>query len=247
MHYDIRPFASIEEHEQAGEIQLQVWAGDAPVQSHITSTIQRHGGIVLGAFLPDGKMIGFVLSFLSPAHHHEYGPEPIKGLSQHSHMAGVLPEYQGKGIGEKLKLAQANETRRRGMNLMTWTYDPLETRNGWLNINKLGAIVRTYIPNCYGAMTDALNRGLPSDRFEPEWWLTPESRDYFDHTRSNDRFEVEVSPNFQALKKNDPEAALDLRLNTRKSFMVAFAEGYVVTHMTKRHEHIYYVLHKFKV
>jgi predicted GNAT superfamily acetyltransferase len=84
---------------------------------------------------------------------------------------GVAPGYQNRQIGWRLKLAQRKEALRLGIRLVTWTYDPLESRNAWLNIGKLGAICHEYLPDFYGEMT-GINAGLASDRFYVEWWVT---------------------------------------------------------------------------
>jgi predicted GNAT superfamily acetyltransferase len=86
-------------------------------------------------------------------------------------MMGVDPAYQSAGVGYRLKLAQRAFAQEQGLDLVTWTYDPLESGNAHLNIYKLGAICRTYIRDYYGPLADGLNRGLPSDRFQVEWWI----------------------------------------------------------------------------
>jgi predicted GNAT superfamily acetyltransferase len=87
-------------------------------------------------------------------------------------MLGVLPEYRDQHIGYKLKLAQRDFVVQQGVRLITWTYDPLESRNAHLNIARLGAVCRMYLRDVYGEMADALNAGLPSDRFQVDWWVT---------------------------------------------------------------------------
>jgi len=82
---------------------------------------------------------------------------------------GIVPEWQGQSIGYNLKVAQREYVIRQDINLMTWTYDPLEIPNAILNIHKLGAICQCYLPDLYGNMPDDLNAGLPSDRFEVVW------------------------------------------------------------------------------
>jgi predicted GNAT superfamily acetyltransferase len=89
----------------------------------------------------------------------------------HSHMTGVLPEYRDRKIGRSLKLFQREEALSRDIRLIEWTFDPLETRNAHFNLNRLGAIVRTYIPNFYGVTTSPLHRNLPTDRLLAEWHL----------------------------------------------------------------------------
>jgi len=235
MSYFIRHFRDIADHEQCEAIQAAVWGAPFVVPVNMTITLQRHGGVAIGAFEPSpegDRMIGFVIGFLSPTHH----PGANRGLSHHSHIAAVLPDRQGRGIGEALKRAQAEAVRAQGLNLITWTYDPLEAKNARLNIGKLGCICRTYIRNAYGDMRDALNAGLPSDRFEVEWWLdracvAGECRMANGHLaiRSDQpTMQIAIPSNFQALKRADSQAALRWRLETRARFEEAFAQGYVV-------------------
>ena len=89
----------------------------------------------------------------------------------HSHMLAVLPEYRNAGLGRRLKLAQRDDAISRGFDLMEWTYDPLEIKNGHLNIARLGAISRRYQPDFYGPSSSPLQGGLPTDRLYAEWWL----------------------------------------------------------------------------
>jgi predicted GNAT superfamily acetyltransferase len=86
-------------------------------------------------------------------------------------MMGVAPGYQGRGVGYQLKLAQREAVLEQGIDLVTWTYDPLESRNAFLNIRKLGCTCRTYVQDYYGPLSDGLSAGLPTDRFQVEWWI----------------------------------------------------------------------------
>ncbi|HEK9099942.1 GNAT family N-acetyltransferase [Bacillus pfraonensis] len=141
-------------------LEKDVWDME-PIPLHQTITASQNGGLLLGAFL-NGEMIGFSYSF----------PGFFEGQSYLcSHMLGIHPSHQGKGVGAGLKQAQKKLAYEKGYNLITWTYDPLETRNAYLNLSKLRAICSTYMENCYGEMEDNLNRGLPSDRFKVEWWI----------------------------------------------------------------------------
>ena len=124
--------------------------------------MQQSGGIVLGAFLPDTTLVGFVFGFLGQRNGQ---------LRLCSHQLAVRPDWRGGGIGIRLKLAQRDEALRRGLELITWTFDPLEARNAYINLHRLGAVARTYDRDHYGTMNDDLNRGLPTDRFEAEWWI----------------------------------------------------------------------------
>lgn len=225
--YFIRPFERVEEHYECEALQEAVWGGGV-LAANMTITLCRHGGIAIGAFdSQTNKMIGCVAGLLSPAHH----AGANNRLSHHSHIAAVLPAYQGRGIGEALKRAQADWCRTQGHNLMTWTVDPLEARNARLNIGKLGCICRTYIENCYGFMNDALNAGIPSDRFEVEWWLDrdaqgaglPESDGWQDETRC-----IDIPADYQLLKRSDHARAIAVRMETREKFLMAFSDGFVV-------------------
>src|SRR5204863_4468964 len=92
----------------------------------------------------------------------------------HSHMLAVLPEYRNSGVGRNLKLAQREDALERGFERMEWTFDPLEIKNAHLNIARLGAIVRRYMPDFYGPSTSPLQGNLPTDRLVAEWWLRSE-------------------------------------------------------------------------
>ena len=236
--YVIRPFESIQDHEQCQALQGQVWGEAFAVPVNMTVAAERHGGLTLGAFdKSKGEMIGFVVSFVAPVHF----PEARGGLSHYSHMAAVSAEWRARGIGTALKLAQSQAVLARGINLITWTYDPLEARNAALNIRKLGCICRTYSRNVYGEMRDNLNAGLPTDRFEAEWWLD-ESRPQF--ATDSPRMEIEVPLDFQALKRRDINLAKAWRMRTRLQFEQAFKSGYAVTSFGSSSNRAFYTLTK---
>jgi predicted GNAT superfamily acetyltransferase len=123
------------------------------------------GGLVVGVYL-DSALVGFVFGF--PGLY--FTPDGPR--AKHcSHMLAVHPDYRGQGLGFRLKRAQWQMVRHQGVDLITWTYDPLLSRNAYLNIAKLGAVCHTYLRNFYGDMRDELNVGLPSDRFQVDWWV----------------------------------------------------------------------------
>lgn len=161
----IRAFRDAAEFHQCEELQRRVWGMEniSVVPLHLLLTAQKNGGLVLGAFDEQGAMVGFVFGFLGMTD---------QGQVKHcSHMAGVMPEYQGQQIGYRLKLAQREQVLAQGLDLATWTYDPLEGMNASLNIGKMGVICRTYLPDVYGDTGIQLHLGLPTDRFEIEWWV----------------------------------------------------------------------------
>jgi predicted GNAT superfamily acetyltransferase len=162
---EIRPLQAIEEYRQAEQVQRSAWHMTRDLEItplHLLVTMQKNGGLVLGAF--DGtELVGFLCGFV--------GRTPDGHLKHCSHQMGTLPAYQSSGVGQRLKWCQREMVLQQGLKWVTWTYDPLETVNGFLNIVKLGGVCRTYLRNVYGELQDTLNRGLPTDRFQVDWWL----------------------------------------------------------------------------
>jgi len=148
-------------------LQVKVW-GDTPVPMHMMLAIISNGGILLGAYNQE-ELVGFVLGIIGID---ARGDKTI--LKHHSHMMGIDPDHRDKGIGYKLKRAQWQLVRQQGIELITWTFNPLESRNAYLNIAKLGAVCNTYKRDIYGPMEDKLNRGVASDRFLVELWVNSE-------------------------------------------------------------------------
>lgn len=168
----IRPLKSLDEFDRLEDVQRRIWPGSETdvVPTHVLLTIAKNGGLVLGAF--DGeRIVGFVFGFLGTD---TESPNRVAmaRLKHCSHQLGVLPEYRSLGVGYRLKIAQREAVLRDGIRLVTWTYDPLLSNNAYLNIRLLGAVAGTYLRNVYGSMRDGLNVGIPSDRFQVEWWVT---------------------------------------------------------------------------
>jgi predicted GNAT superfamily acetyltransferase len=165
--YTIRLLESPEDMTAAEELQRVVWPGSETevVPTHMLITAIHNGGIVLGAFV-ENKMIGFIFGFPGLETLPD-GPHP----KHCSHMMGVHLDWRNSGLGFALKRAQWQMVRHQGLNHITWTYDPLLSRNAYLNLAKLGAVCNTYRRSEYGDMRDGLNAGLPSDRFQVDWWI----------------------------------------------------------------------------
>jgi len=164
--YDIRLIESPEEIQMTERLTDIIWRGGPldVVPAHMILAFIHNGGLAFGAF-KDGEMVGFIFGF--------------PGLSQNgtdtrikhcSHQMGVHPDYRGNNLGFMLKKAQWQMVRQQGINQITWTYDPLLSKNAYLNIARLGAVCNTYRRNEYGNMLDELNAGLASDRFQIDWW-----------------------------------------------------------------------------
>ncbi|MEJ5241011.1 MAG: GNAT family N-acetyltransferase [Anaerolineales bacterium] len=171
MKWSLRVLETPEEMHEVEELQRLVWPGSETdvVPAHLLITAAHNGGLVIGAYVEEEgkpKLIGFVFGFpgldMLPD-----GPAP----KHCSHMLGVHPDYRESGLGFALKRAQWQMVRHQGLTHITWTYDPLLSRNAYLNIAKLGAVCNTYRRSEYGEMRDALNIGLPSDRFQVDWWI----------------------------------------------------------------------------
>jgi predicted GNAT superfamily acetyltransferase len=169
---DVRPLISNEDSNKVEELQSIVWPGSETdvVPGHMLLAIARNGGLLLGAF-HEKELVGFLLGFIGTDEESSDRPAMAK-LKHHSHMMGVHPEYRDEGIGVAIKLAQRDFAAKQGIRLITWTFDPLQSRNAYLNIHRLGAVCRRYHREAYGEMRDGLNVGYPSDRFEIEWWIT---------------------------------------------------------------------------
>lgn len=159
----IRDLETFSEYEQCVDLQTKIWA--LPDRDLIPSfelqLVRRNGGVCIGAF-DDEAMVGFVWGMIARR----------KGrMFHHSHMVGVLPECRGNRIGERLKWAQRDRVLGQGLDVIHWTFDPLQAVNANFNINRLGVEIRKYTMNFYGETSTPLHGGLPTDRFEVEWLL----------------------------------------------------------------------------
>jgi predicted GNAT superfamily acetyltransferase len=149
------------------ELARAVWPGNdlEVVPAHLLLAAAHNGGLVGGAFAGD-KLAGFVFGFPGLA------ATPAGLQVKHcSHQLGVHPDYRDRGLGFELKRFQRQIVRDQGIRHITWTYDPLFSRNARLNIAKLGAVCNTYLRDAYGELRDSLNAGLPTDRFQVDWWV----------------------------------------------------------------------------
>lgn len=253
---DIRLLKTSAELEEVRQLESKVWGEAEAVPVHQTLTVTKNGGLVLGAF-SHKKLIGFQYSF--PGY-------DGKSIYLCSHILAVDPAFRSSGIGEKLKQAQREYSKQLNYSYISWTYDPLESVNGYLNIGKLKAVCSTYIENCYGEMNDPLNADLPSDRFVVKWdtiesiklpreytmkevieanmvqWkLNDEGFPFIQAIREasfdNDRFVAVAIPSaFQQMKDRSPSIALEWRMQTRKLFTEYFSKGYEVTNFMKHKE-----------
>ena len=213
------------EFKRAVELQKEIW-GFAEIEllpARLFVVATKIGGQALGAF--DGeRMIAFCLA--------------IPGLKAggkgylHSHMLGVLPEYNNRGVGRMLKLAQREEALQRGIDLIEWTFDPLELKNAYFNIEKLGAIIRRYVPNQYGTTSSFLHGGLPTDRCTAEWWIDSDRANAAVNGRPMSRpaieASIEVPTAIAELRKSDPKQAREIQQAIGERFQKLFGMGLAV-------------------
>jgi predicted GNAT superfamily acetyltransferase len=159
----IRKLSTPEDYLEAEGLQRTVWhfPDREIVPLNELVVLQKHGGHVFGAF-DRGRMVAFC-----------FGCPGYRGgkVYHYSRMLGVLPGLQDSGIGYTMKLKQREYVLKQGLDLIVWTFDPLQSRNAYLNIEKLGCVIGEYSENLYPESGSRFNRGLESDRFTPEWWI----------------------------------------------------------------------------
>lgn len=242
----IRNCSGFDEHEACVQLQIETWGYDdsdvIPRKAFLVA--QKIGGQVLGAFDtdlpgagPEGtpeSLVGFAMSL--PGVKTDGGmPRPYL----HSHMLAVRSSYRNRGLGAQLKLQQRLEALSRNLRLMEWTFDPLEIKNAYLNIHKLGAIVRCYRVNFYGVSSSRLQGGLPTDRLVAEWYLgSPRVAALLDG-KPQPLFTVEerisVPASIYAWKASDLDRgrAIAVQVENRQRFQEAFARGLAVLGFTR--------------
>jgi predicted GNAT superfamily acetyltransferase len=194
-------YKTIEELADINEVvslQSDIWSQDSvsPLPQLVASI--HHGGILIGAY-SESRLIGFCYGFAGYKNREVY---------LISHMAAVRPEYQNLGVGYQLKIKQRDWAVDYGYQKIVWTFDPLEVRNGYFNLCKLGAYSKTYIPSYYGEMQDKLNKGLPSDRLVIEWDIC------------SARVEKAVSGELPCKTEQDYEILLQVDPNTEYPLLV---------------------------
>ena len=235
-----RDLTALSEFAQVVELERVIWGPgyDDVVPVPILAITVLRGGILIGA-LVDGRLIGFVYSVAGLKH----------GKPMHwSHMLGVIDEFRGDGIGEQLKQLQRDRALAMGLDLIEWTYDPLQAMNAHLNFSKLRVMVEEYEVNVYGESNSPLHRGNPTDRFVAEWWIRGERAP---HTAAGavalnrisssgewgtcadvrldvdaPKLTVDIPMGFSEMLAGAPELALEWRLATREIFTRYFARGY---------------------
>jgi predicted GNAT superfamily acetyltransferase len=160
----IRPARERKDYDACVDLQREVWGlADLEVTSAIQLLATVHaGGVLLVAESPRDGVVGFCYAFAA-----------LRGGSPHLHsdMLAVRGSLRARGVGLRLKWAQREEALRRGLRLVTWTFDPMRVANARLNLRRLGAVAREFLPDFYGTTSSALHHGLATDRLLASWEL----------------------------------------------------------------------------
>jgi predicted GNAT superfamily acetyltransferase len=219
----IRKCHGLDEMRACVALQKEVWNFSdtdlIPVRMFVVA--EKIGGQVIGAFDGD-QMVSFALAIPGFRGGHSY---------LHSHMLAVSAQYRNAGLGRRMKFFQREDALARGFELIEWTFDPLEIKNAYLNIERLGAITRRYSVNQYGITSSPLQGGLPSDRLVAEWWLTSERVISLTRNGQNPPFAIQQSiavPNQIYDWKASPETrsrAKEVQDRNRDLFLRAFQDG----------------------
>lgn len=222
---EIRTLLGLSEFSEAVKLQQCVWGFEdsdlVPLPLFVVAG--KTGGQAFGAYA-GGRMVGFCLAFA--------GVKPGGRAFLHSHMLAVLPAYRDAGVGRRLKLHQREEALARGIELVEWTFDPLEIKNAFFNIERLGAIVRQYDENEYGETSSPLHEGLPTDRCVAEWWLASPRVEAVLAGRTPQRRvdeRISVPAEIDRLRQEDPARARQIQQANAERFQECFRRGLTVT------------------
>lgn len=222
---EIRPVSDLAEFAEIVRLQEAIWGFDPTdlLPMRFMVVLKKVGGQVYGAYHGD-RLVAFC--FAMP------GIKPGNRPYFHSHMLGVLPEYRNAGIGRRLKLRQREDALAQGLDLIEWTFDPLELKNAFFNIERLGVIVRRYAENQYGITASPLHGGLPTDRCYAEWWIdSPRVRAIVAGQRPANRTTERISypADIARIRLEEPERAREIQRTNAACFEAAFARGLAVT------------------
>ena len=234
----IRPVRDRRDFDAIVELQRAVWkVADLEIVSALEMIAAVFsGGMAHIAETAGGRAVGFAFAF--PA---------LRGRAPHLHsdMVGVLPEFQGQHVGVKLKWQQRDDALARGLGLITWTYDPLQARNAYLNLRRLGATASEFLPNFYGVTTSALHHGLATDRLLVKWDLhsprvreraqggelpravvRPVSSEPRTDLKANEAL-LEIPPDWDTLCQAAPRVAEDWHGKVHRALAAYLGQGYI--------------------
>jgi predicted GNAT superfamily acetyltransferase len=226
----IRPCESHADRRLCVDLQRRIWNfSDEDLVSSAMIVVAQHSGGHCYIASHNDQPVGFALAYAGDHNGHRFW---------HSHMAGVVPEYQDRQVGRALKLHQRDEALRLGIPLIEWTFDPLELRNAHFNIARLGAIVRHYIPDCYGHTTSPLHGGLPTDRLLAEWHI------------ASDRVQQILNGSHAGTATERVEFSARktkaVQTNLRNNLTDLFSRGYAITGFERGPDHGVYLLERYE-
>lgn len=241
---DIRPLSQLAEFSEVVRLQRLIWGFDEvdllPLRLFVVAG--KIGGQLLGAF-DRGEMIAFCLCIP--------GIKPGGKSYLHSHMLGVLPAYRNSGVGRRLKLAQREYALSVKVDLIEWTFDPLELKNAFFNIERLGAVVRRYVHNQYGTTSSHLHGGLPTDRLIPEWYIASERvqarLDGKEDERRTAEARIAVPSAISEIRGSDPVLAREIQSSLAEQFERCFREDLTVVGLERGEEWSTYLLSPYPV
>jgi predicted GNAT superfamily acetyltransferase len=221
----VRSLSESADLNEAVRLQKVIWDFEdvdlLPPRLFVVAT--KIGGQVFGAF-DEARMVGFCVAIP--------GLRAGGGYYLHSHMLGVLEEYRNRGVGRMLKLEQRREALERGIDLIEWTFDPLEIGNAHFNIVRLGTVARRFVANQYGISSSPLHAGLPTDRLVAEWWISsPRVRALLDDRQpltAAEKARIEVPVEIVEWKKTDIGRAREAQSRVRREFQQLFSQGLAV-------------------
>ncbi len=225
----VRHCHGIEEFKVCFALQQAVWGkSDIDIPVPMFAVAAETGGQALGAFDGD-RMVGFTLAIAGWRDGRAF---------LHSHMTAVIEDYRDRGIGRRLKLFQRDDALARGINLVEWTFDPLEVKNAYFNLMRLGAIARRYLPNVYGITSSPLHGGIPTDRLVAEWWLASPRVEKILAGRAmaprlvapaQNRAQILVPADLPEPRQSDLAKSLSIQSKIREQFQIWLAKGYAAT------------------
>lgn len=218
--HDIRPLETIEQVSEASAVLDAVWGGDrGGMPTNLLQALATAGNYAVAVYA-DGRMVGASVAFFAaPA-----------ARSMHSHVTGVLRDFQSRGLGRALKQHQREWARENGIEHITWTFDPLVARNAHMNLAVLGVQVTDYLVDHYGAMDDGVNRGDETDRLMVSWAVSdPEGvhKVYPVDPRSVVAT-VGVPADIEALRRTAASEAASWRTEVRRAMRLHLADGLVI-------------------
>jgi predicted GNAT superfamily acetyltransferase len=227
----IKELILLKDQSLARKVFDTTWVMDSgsEITSNLLHSMVYSGSYLSGAFF-ENEIVGAAFAF----------PATNRGLHLHSHMTAVLPAFRDKGVGYALKVNQWHWAKKNNFSEISWTFDPLVSRNAKLNLIKLGVNISSYHPNFYGDMPDALNAGDESDRLMVSWKVVgenPVKRELIATPKPTDIL-IEIPADIVAIRSRNKEENLRWRRKVREQFLQAFEKGGQVVGFSTNSEYV---------